>query len=158
MEIMHIPRLEERLKAFSVKRSFETKITTLKESLDVVSAAVAEAKNSKKFLGILELTLAVGNYINGGTNRGRAFGFKLDSLHKLADVKTNNGSNLLGYIVELIETKYPHLDDIQVSFLLKVRFKDVLTRYIRMTSNISVMLAERACKCYKVISQSSREI
>lgn len=116
MEIMNIPRLEERLKAFGVKRSFENKITTLKESLDVVSAAVAEAKNSKKFLGVLELTLAVGNYINGGTNRGRAFGFKLDSLHKLADVKTNNGSNLLGYIVELIESKYPHLDDIQDDF------------------------------------------
>lgn len=116
LEIMTIPRLEERLKAFGVKRQFPNKVTTLKESLQVVSAAVAEAKNSKKFSGILELTLAIGNYLNGGTNRGRAFGFKLDSLHKLLDVKTNNGTTLMNYLVELVESKYPNLADIQDDF------------------------------------------
>jgi len=116
LEIMSIPRLEERLKAFGVKRQFTNKATTLKESLDIVTAAVAEVKNSKKFFGLLEVVLAVGNYLNGGTNRGRAFGFKLDSLHKLLDVKTNNGATLLNYIVELLETKYPHLVDVQEDF------------------------------------------
>lgn len=112
LEIMTIPRLEERLKAFGVKRTFENKVTTLKESLDVLSAAVAEAKNSKKFLGILELTLALGNYINGGTNRGKAYGFKLDSLHKLADVRTNTGTTLMNFLAELAETKYPEFSDL----------------------------------------------
>ena len=45
--------------------------------------ACEEVQKSKKFRGVLEVVLAVGNYINGGTHRGAAYGFKLDALTKL---------------------------------------------------------------------------
>lgn len=52
----------------------------------------------------------MGNFINGGTRRGEAFGFKISSLTKLTDTKTtNNKMNLLQYIVQVIERKCPHL-------------------------------------------------
>lgn len=36
----------------------------------------------------MEYSLGVGNYLNGTTNRGGAWGFKLEHIEKLADVKT----------------------------------------------------------------------
>jgi hypothetical protein len=58
----------------------------------------------------VEIVLAVGNYLNGGTRRGEAFGFKLTSLSKLTDTKTaDNKRTLLHYIVDIVENQAPHL-------------------------------------------------
>lgn len=44
--------------------------------------------------------------MNAGTNNGQAWGFKLSTLGKLADAKTtDNKSNLLAVIVELIDAE-----------------------------------------------------
>ena len=48
--------------------------------------------------------MALGNYINGSTFRGGAFGFKLTSLQKMLEVKQNNGKGtLMHYLVDLLE-------------------------------------------------------
>lgn len=42
----------------------------------------------------------MGNYLNGQSNRGGAYGFKLDNIEKLLDVKTqDNKRNLLMYVL-----------------------------------------------------------
>jgi hypothetical protein len=75
-----------------------------------VLEACEEVQKSKKFRGVLEVVLAVGNYINGGTHRGAAYGFKLDALTKLQDTKsTDNKTNLLQYLATLIAQKHPDL-------------------------------------------------
>ncbi len=45
--------------------------------------ACNEVKQSGKFKKVLEVVLALGNYLNGGSFRGAAYGFKLDALNKL---------------------------------------------------------------------------
>jgi len=45
--------------------------------------ASQEVKNSQKLRKILEVVLALGNYLNGGTNRGGAYGFKVSFLVKV---------------------------------------------------------------------------
>jgi cytokinesis protein len=40
-------------------------------------------QNNYRFHHILEVTLAVGNYLNGTSLKGGAWGFKLDSLERL---------------------------------------------------------------------------
>jgi diaphanous 1 len=56
---------------------------------------------------VLEYALAVGNYLNGTTPRGGAWGFKFENLDKLADVKTlDNKQNLLQYVITQIEKKH----------------------------------------------------
>lgn len=37
---------------------------------------------------VLSLILTLGNFMNGGTNRGQADGFQLSVLNKIKDVKT----------------------------------------------------------------------
>lgn len=53
---------------------------------------------------VLELTLALGNFLNGGTAKGGAWGFRLDSLSKLTGTKTADGkSTLLHYMARLLD-------------------------------------------------------
>ena len=57
------------------------------------------------FLELLKYTLAVGNYVNGQTPKGGAYGFKLDILSKIDEVKGNDPSkNLMMYIIDKAET------------------------------------------------------
>lgn len=52
---------------------------------------------------ILQYTLALGNYMNGATQRGQADGFDLHILTKLVDVKSfDKQTNLLQFICHLI--------------------------------------------------------
>ena len=61
--------------------------------------AVKEVRTSPALKKVLQMTLALGNYLNGGTNKGAAWGFKLDTLSKLSGTKTvDNKSTLLHYI------------------------------------------------------------
>jgi hypothetical protein len=118
VEMMTIPRLEERLKCYLIRNNFETKSRELKDALDLIRAATNECMNSKKFYGWLELVLAFGNYLNGSTPKGGAFGFKLDALAKMTDVKSPSspGVSAMSYLVELIEKKYPELDNVHEDF------------------------------------------
>jgi hypothetical protein len=62
--------------------------------------------SSSTLVRILEMVLAVGNHLNGGSCRGSASGFKLDTLLKLMDVKgKNKRTTLLHFVVaELLKS------------------------------------------------------
>merc|ERR1712224_727143 len=50
-----------------------------------------------------------GNYMNGGSFRGGAAGFKLDALNKLVDVRstTQKGKTLLDFVVKFTHENHP---------------------------------------------------
>src|SRR4051794_7946398 len=51
-----------------------------------------------------KIVLHLGNFLNGGTAKGAALGFKLVTLTKLCDTKTmDNKSSLLHYLVKLMQ-------------------------------------------------------
>ncbi|CAD8111897.1 unnamed protein product [Paramecium sonneborni] len=53
---------------------------------------------------LIEFSLAVGNYLNGQSAKGGAWGFKLDQIEKLTDVKgQDNKTNVLQYIIKQIK-------------------------------------------------------
>jgi hypothetical protein len=62
---------------------------------------------------LLAAVLAVGNLLNGGTNQGLAFGFRLSALGKLAALKGTNGrTNLLQFLVERLGRDHPARDSL----------------------------------------------
>jgi len=70
--------------------------------------ALREIVDSTKLKEVLSIVLAVGNYVNAGTPRGGAYGFKLEALTKVRDFKSNKaGVSLLHYLGEFIEKHYP---------------------------------------------------
>ena len=59
---------------------------------------------SRKIRKLLEIVLALGNYMNKG-NRGNAFGFKISSLNKIQDTKSSQDRDItmLHYLVDLFD-------------------------------------------------------
>lgn len=75
-----------------------------------VMEASREVARSRRLRKLLELVLALGNYMNRGA-RGNASGFRLASLNRLADTKSSSvkGTTLLHYLVQVIEKKFKDL-------------------------------------------------
>eukprot|EP00026_Physarum_polycephalum_P005753 Phypoly_transcript_05791.p1 GENE.Phypoly_transcript_05791~~Phypoly_transcript_05791.p1 ORF type:complete len:464 (+),score=115.45 Phypoly_transcript_05791:128-1519(+) len=104
-ELMNVPKLQVRLRCIANKMSFYKTLNDIKPDVEAAIAASEELQKSRKLLKVLELILALGNYLNGGSARGGAFGFKIDSLLKLKDTKSNDPAigTMLHYIVNMVE-------------------------------------------------------
>ena len=103
-ELLCIPRLKPRLQCFVFILEFNARLHDLSENVEVFSYAIHDIQRCKKLVKVLEIVLAMGNYLNGQGPKGGAFGFKLEFLTKLADTKTSdNKSTLLHYLVTYIE-------------------------------------------------------
>ncbi|RXN02726.1 formin 1 [Labeo rohita] len=104
-----IPRLSQRISTLTFMGNFSESIMLLKPQLNAIIAASMSIKSSSKLKKILEIILAFGNYMNSG-KRGSAYGFRLQSLDLLLDMKsTDRKLTLLHFIVSIIQEKYPQL-------------------------------------------------
>jgi Formin Homology 2 Domain len=75
--------------------------------MGLLKKAFRQVRMSKQFAKLLALVLTVGNYLNGGTFNGRAYGFRLSFLPKLVDTRsTEPGVTLLHYLYKLVEEKH----------------------------------------------------
>uniref|UniRef100_A0A9J8BL87 Uncharacterized protein n=1 Tax=Cyprinus carpio carpio TaxID=630221 RepID=A0A9J8BL87_CYPCA len=104
-----IPRLAQRISTLTFMGNFSESILLLKPQLNAIIAASMSIKSSSKLKKILEIILAFGNYMNSG-KRGSAYGFRLQSLDLLLDMKsTDRKLTLLHFIVSIIQEKNPQL-------------------------------------------------
>ncbi|KYQ91554.1 actin binding protein [Tieghemostelium lacteum] len=110
LQIMDIPKLEIKLKAHIFKLKFPSLLDELIPDIKAVRSSSNEVKSSRKLSEILKYVLGIGNYINGSTNRGGAFGFKLETLAKMRDAKGNDGRmSILHFLSKTIQDKAPEL-------------------------------------------------
>ncbi|KAF7239148.1 Formin-like protein 1 [Varanus komodoensis] len=109
IKFSRIPRLTERMNIMIFLGNFGDTVQLLLPQLNAVIAASMSLKASTKLRQILEIVLAFGNYLNS-SKRGAAYGFRLQSLDALLDMKsTDRKQTLLHYIVRVIQEKYPEL-------------------------------------------------
>ncbi|XP_062712886.1 disheveled-associated activator of morphogenesis 1-like [Aedes albopictus] len=106
-EISKIPHYEQRLRSLHYKKRFQATVNDLSSRITGVIEASREVARSRRMHKLLELVLALGNYMNRGA-RGNAYGFRLASLNRLADTKSSadKRSTLLHYLVQIIEKKF----------------------------------------------------
>lgn len=108
--LLRIHHYEQRLKSLHYKKRFNTTLNDLFPRINNIMEASREVSRSRRLRKLLELVLALGNYMNRGA-RGNAFGFRIQSLNKLADTKASTaskskGTTLLHYLVQIIEVKH----------------------------------------------------
>lgn len=109
IKFSRIPRLAERMNIMTFLGNFSDTTQLLMPQLNAIIAASMSLKSSTKLRNILEIVLAFGNYMNS-SKRGAAYGFRLQSLDALLEMKsTNRKQTLLHYIVRVIMEKYPEL-------------------------------------------------
>jgi len=107
LAVMDIPKLSARLTALAFKVGFQEKAEIAKSEIQTLSTAIKAVKGSKNLFELLEIVLAVGNYLNGAGNNGGCYGFRINSLNKMLDVKTtDNKMTLVHYLYELISKKF----------------------------------------------------
>ena len=81
--------------------------------------------NDKRINDWLTIILAFGNYLNGQSMRGGAYGFKLDSLCKIVELKSNdNKITLLEFIIEWIyDNNDPSLLEVDLNYTKNTSLK-----------------------------------
>ena len=91
---------KERIKSIIFKNKYKKQINLLNKEADNFYEAFDFLKSDENLKEWFEIILAFGNYMNGGSYRGGAYGFKLDCLKILNEVKSkDNKTTLLQYII-----------------------------------------------------------
>ncbi|XP_060843186.1 disheveled-associated activator of morphogenesis 1 isoform X1 [Rhopalosiphum padi] len=106
-EISKIAHYDQRLRSLVYKKKFITWTGEVEGRTKIVMEASREVARSRRLRKLLELVLALGNYMNKGA-RGNAWGFRLSSLNRLTDTKSSSvrGITLLHYIVDMADKKF----------------------------------------------------
>lgn len=103
-----VQRWQVKIKAMATMRTWKEVHDEIKTSITAVISASKEVLQSKRFRRVLARILAIGNFLNAGTTKGSARGFKLEALNRLAETKAREkDQNLLHFVLELIEKKDP---------------------------------------------------
>ncbi|KAL2249563.1 formin-like protein 13 isoform X2 [Sesamum indicum] len=112
LELMQVPRIEYKLRVFSFKIQFNSQVSDLRKSLNIVNSAADQIRGSAKLKRVMQTILSLGNALNQGTARGAAIGFRLDSLLKLTETRArNNKMTLMHYLCKVLSDKLPELLD-----------------------------------------------
>ncbi len=107
-ELTKIVGLEERLKSIELKAligDWQVEALAQLNSLILMVEELRTNGNLKSFLG---LVLTVGNFLNNGSYKANANGFKIESLLKIRDMKNTEGkSNLLAFLLSYLHERHP---------------------------------------------------
>uniref|UniRef100_A0A3P9B605 Formin-like 2b n=1 Tax=Maylandia zebra TaxID=106582 RepID=A0A3P9B605_9CICH len=107
MQFSRLERLSQRMTIMTFMGNFNDNVQMLTPQLHAMIAASVSIKSSQKLKKILEIILALGNYMNS-SKRGAVYGFKLQSLDLLLETKsTDRTQTLLHYISNVVREKYP---------------------------------------------------
>ncbi|ESO82282.1 hypothetical protein LOTGIDRAFT_237086 [Lottia gigantea] len=100
-EISKVDHFKERLEFLRFREKLQINLFEIEQQLRELHTACDEICNSLALKNLLGTLLTVGNYLNGGSEKGQADGYNLDILNKLKDVtdKSRRG-NLLEFVVK----------------------------------------------------------
>ncbi|CAD8063467.1 unnamed protein product [Paramecium primaurelia] len=92
------------LLSLKFKFNYKELVEDIQSKINIFQNLIGKTKNDKSTKVVMEYALAAGNYMNGQSARGGAYGFKFEMMEKLADVKsTDNKINLLMFIIQKAE-------------------------------------------------------
>ncbi|XP_070217100.1 disheveled-associated activator of morphogenesis 2 isoform X2 [Bos mutus] len=109
-EMSRIDHYQQRLQALFFKKKFQERLAEAKPKVEAILLASRELIRSKRLARMLEVVLAIGNFMNKG-QRGGAYGFRVASLNKIADTKSSIDRNisLLHYLIMILEKHFPDI-------------------------------------------------
>ncbi|ORZ05858.1 hypothetical protein BCR42DRAFT_427913 [Absidia repens] len=148
VEMMKIDRYKERVDNMLFRCTFNERYKQLTKNMNSVLEASIALKDSSSFKELLRLILVLGNYMNGTTFQGGAFGVRISSINKLLDTKGTEGdTTLLHFLVDTVETKLPRLhgflDDLQeTGHACRVTLQDMVKDYNEIRSGLQKLLQE----------------
>ena len=146
--MLKIERYESRLRSLYFKRRFQERVDEVTPGINALFLACQEVRSSAKLKIIFDMVLAIGNYLNGGTARGAAYGFKANFILKLADTKAADGkSTLLHHLVKILEKTRPGTEDLKTDLLhveaaSKVTMTVILAEVTELRNGVRMIQSE----------------
>ena len=84
--LSRVPQIRKRLNCMRIKNTFSNGLEFVDEGVAIVTKAVVCLEGLEHFYGWSSVILAAGNYMNGSTKGGGAFGFKIEILASLVRI------------------------------------------------------------------------
>lgn len=111
LEMWSIPQLHQRMECFILKLGFPARLADLKPAILRVKKANTEmTTKADNFHKMLEIVLAIGNFVNFKQSRDSSMGIQLSTLARLHETSTTDAKDtLLEYIVDFIDNKHPEV-------------------------------------------------
>uniref|UniRef100_H2YP93 Uncharacterized protein n=1 Tax=Ciona savignyi TaxID=51511 RepID=H2YP93_CIOSA len=108
-QMSQIHHYEQRMHAIFYKKKFHERLSEIQPKVEALLKASKEIMNSKRLRKVLEMILALGNYMNKG-QRGNAYGFQT-ALSKMADTRSSANRNvtLMHFLIEMLEKHSPDI-------------------------------------------------
>ncbi|CAF3636334.1 unnamed protein product [Rotaria sordida] len=137
LTLASVVELEARLKLWLFKLDFDNIELEIAEPLMDLIKGMKNLKENITFRRILEILLAVGNYLNGV----ESMGFQLDYLSKVPEVKdTIQKHSLLFHVCNIVVEKYPDTSDLyseigQITRCSKVDFDELEIKLTKLESD-----------------------
>jgi len=108
--LISIPHFKLRLQLWDFENTFREHFNDIAERQRDILQGCECILTSRSVRRLLGLVLVAGNYLNGGTPRGRADGFAIDTLVQVRMVRMSQADNqgtLVDYLVQQMESQYP---------------------------------------------------
>ena len=104
-----VQMLSQHLDYLMLRETFESTMAEIEEPIALLESGLKAIKDSKLLREALLLVLRIGNFVNGGSPRGGAYGFKLAFLSKICDIKTTRqGYTFANYLADKIDVYKLH--------------------------------------------------
>jgi len=110
LALMAVPQIELRLQVWDFESSFQENVRRLSEAQTCLLEGCRRMVSCAGIRRLLGLVLAVGNFLNGGTPRGRADGFSIEALAQIGHVKTSKGDGpqtLVDFVAQEMARAHP---------------------------------------------------
>ncbi|KAK6172320.1 hypothetical protein SNE40_016004 [Patella caerulea] len=107
-DLIQIPNYNIRIEGMNLKSDFNSQMAVIRPNIQLLNSVCRQILGSDSLKMFLRFVLHAGNFINKGSTSGSAYGFRINSLCKLAMVKSNVPRfSLLHHLVEeaLIQNK-----------------------------------------------------
>ncbi|CAO3642143.1 unnamed protein product [Cunninghamella blakesleeana] len=145
VEMMKTYRYKERLNFMLFRVQFWEIYDHLTDSMTTIADVTDSLYDSKNFHELLGIILMMGNYMNGSSFQGGAFGIRISSLTKLVDTKSTEHTHLtfLHVLIGLVRKEFPHilgfLDDLNgvgSAARIMASINDLMQQYTEMRQNL----------------------
>ena len=153
--IKEVPAYKFRVEGLLFTFTQRELVGELDSKVKMVENIINQLQTNKKLLKVLETILAAGNYLNGTSARGGAFGFTVDSLSKVIDMRGQDGkTTLLDYLISFFHTTDSELlilksDFLDIDYLSKLPLSQLTTELNE--SNLKLIAIKKS-----IDSQSNR--
>lgn len=116
LETMKVPMMHARLSLMLILLSLEDVTRIVENSTNIIFTATSQLMGSARYRRLMHVILTVGNLLNKGSKKSSAVGFRLSSLPKLMQTKSNAGVSLIDYVVGHLLKQEPDVLNIATEF------------------------------------------